>query len=255
MHAVNCDCKVLENVYLNDTICMLKAEWTDKEHAPKAGQFYMLRCWRQDEAPLLSRPISVHEWDETTGTITFLYEVRGEGTHKIAALKAGDLLNLTGPSGNGWPVDQLLGKKVALVGGGIGTAPLYQLAKELAAKGEKPSYFAGFRDEPYRMEAFEPFCAVTALATDSGRFGHHGLVTELFDAKEYDVICCCGPTPMMKAVTKLAIEAGTEILVSLENKMACGIGACQGCTCHTKKSGAISVCKQGPVLKGEDVYG
>ena len=109
---------------------------------------------------------------------------------------------------------------ITALGGGIGTAPLYQLAKELAAKGEKPSYFAGFRDEPYRMEAFAPFCQTTALATDSGRFGHHGLVTELFDPKDFDVICCCGPTPMMKAVTKLALEAGTEVLVSLENKMA-----------------------------------
>lgn len=255
MRAQNCDCKVLSHRAVSDTIRLLDVKWEDMTHAPKAGQFYMLRCWRQDEAPLLSRPISVHEWSPDTGVVSFLYEVRGEGTHKLAALLPGDTLNLTGPAGNGWPVDQLLGKKIALVGGGIGTAPLLQLAKELAAAGQKPDLFCGFRDMPYRLEAFAPYCAKVEVATDSGNFGHHGLVTELYDPADYDVICCCGPTPMMKAATKLSLEKGTEILVSLENKMACGIGACLGCTCHTKNKGAISVCKQGPVLKGEDAYG
>lgn len=255
MRAQNCDCKVLAHREVTAGIRLLQVEWTDREHAPRAGQFYMLRCWRSDEAPLLSRPISVHEWDAEAGVVTFLYEVRGEGTRKLSALRPGDALNLTGPAGNGWPVDQLLGKKVALVGGGIGTAPLLQLAKELAAAGEKPAMFCGFRDEPYRLDAFEPYCSGVAVATDSGRFGHHGLVTALYNSADYDVICCCGPTPMMKAATGLALEAGAEILVSLENKMACGIGACLGCTCHSRKKGAISVCKQGPVLKGEDVYG
>lgn len=252
MPAQNCECRVLRHRAVNDSIRLLEVEWADEAHAPKAGQFYMLRCWRPDEAPLLSRPISVHRYENNT--LSFLYEIRGEGTRKLAALPVGGLVQLTGPSGNGFPVEELLGKKIALVGGGIGTAPLYQLACELAAAGEKPDFFAGFRDEPYRMEAFEAVCEKTALATDSGRFGRHGLVTALYDAADYDVICCCGPEPMMRAVTKGALAAGRQVLVSLEKKMACGVGACLGCTCHSK-AGAVSVCKQGPVLKGEDVYG
>ena len=145
MRALNCDCKVLENIRLNESICLLKAQWTDKDHCPKAGQFYMLRCWKQDEAPLLSRPISVHEWDAETQTISFLYEVRGEkGTHKIAALKTGELLNLTGPAGNGWPVEQLLGKKVALVGGGIGTAPPLSACKRTCRQRGEAQLFRRF---------------------------------------------------------------------------------------------------------------
>lgn len=255
MRAVNYNCQVLENISLTQSVYRLQVKWEKAYPEPKAGQFYMLRCWSEQEAPLLSRPISVHEWDKDTNTLTFLYEVRGIGTQKIAALTAQNSLNLTGPLGNGWPVEQLLNKKVALVGGGIGTAPLLQLAKELHGQGTCPDYFAGFREEPYQMEQFTTFCNQIAFSTDSGKFGHHGLVTDLFHTKEYDVICCCGPTPMMQAVTKLCMQSNTEVLVSLENKMACGIGACLGCTCHTKQDGAISVCKQGPVLKGEDVYG
>ena len=254
MRAQNCDCKVLSHRAVSDTIRLLDVKWEDMAHAPKAGQFYMLRCWRQDEAPLLSRPISVHEWSPDTGVVSFLYEVRGEGTHKLAALLPGDTLNLTGPAGNGWPVDQLLGKKIALVGGGIGTAPLYQLAKELCEAGTKADYFCGFRDEPYGMDRFTQVCGKVQLATDSGRFGFHGFVTQLLKPEEYDLVLCCGPEPMMRAVAKLCDEAGTRCIVSLERKMACGIGACLGCTCHTETGGKC-VCKEGPVFDSKEVFG
>lgn len=97
MRAQNCDCKVLSHRAVSDTIRLLDVKWEDMAHAPKAGQFYMLRCWRQDEAPLLSRPISVHEWSPDTGVVSFLYEVRGEGTHKLAALLPGDASSSRSP--------------------------------------------------------------------------------------------------------------------------------------------------------------
>ena len=146
------------------------------------------------------------------------------------------------------------GKRVALVGGGIGTAPLYQLAKELCEAGTKADYFCGFRDEPYGMDRFTKVCGKVQLATDSGRFGFHGFVTQLLKPEEYDLVLCCGPEPMMRAVAKLCDEAGTRCIVSLERKMACGIGACLGCTCHTETGGKC-VCKEGPVFDSKEVFG
>ena len=147
---------------------------------------------------------------------------------------------------------QMAGNRpIALVGGGIGTAPLYQLARERAAAGRKPDVFFGFRDEPYCMEQYR---GLVKVSTDSGRVGFHGFVTQLYDPAAYDVVLICGPTPMMRNAARLCAENGTPCLVSLEKKMACGIGACLGCTIETA-SGARSVCKDGPVFAGTEVFG
>ena len=143
--------------------------------------------------------------------------------------------------------------KVAVVGGGIGTAPLLLLCKQLAAAGCNPDLKAGFRDKPYGLEEFEPYCANIDLATDTGAAGHHGLVTDLLDPAAYDLVLTCGPGVMMRGVAKLCHDAGTPCLASLENKMACGLGACLGCTCHTKV-GPKTVCKDGPVFPAEEVF-
>lgn len=254
MHATACDVKVLEHLALTDTIRLMTTTWSRRDKAPKAGQFFMLRCWPADVAPVLSRPISVHSYDAEMGTVQFLYEVRGKGTEKLAALEPGDTLSLVGPSGNGFDVAAAAGKRVALVGGGIGTAPLYQLAKDLSAGGTKPDYFCGFRDEPYGVEKFATLCGKVQLATDSGRYGFHGFVTQLLNPEEYDLVLCCGPEPMMKAVAKLCEEKGVTCIVSLERKMACGIGACLGCTCKTTTGGKC-VCKEGPVFDSKEVFG
>ena len=219
---------------------------------PRAGQFYMLRAWRADEAPLLSRPISVHDYDEKTRRLRFLYQIKGEGTRRLAALTAGDSLRLTGPAGNGFPLEKLHGA-VALVGGGIGTAPLLQLAQTLAARGCAVDFFAGYRDAPYALTAFEDVCRTVSVATDSGAYGRRGFVTDLFDPAAYTAVCACGPEVMMQKTARMCAEKGVPCYVSKEAKMACGVGACLGCTCHTKQ-GARSVCKNGPVFEGRDVY-
>lgn len=253
MPAICCDVTVLEHLALNDTIRLMTVGWPHRHQAPKAGQFFMLRCWPADQAPVLSRPISVHRYDATAGTLQFLYEVRGTGTKKLAALNAGDTLQLVGPSGNGFDVAAAQGKRVALVGGGIGTAPLYQLALELVQAGVTPDYFCGYRDEPYGLEKLNAVCGKVQLATDSGRFGFHGLVTQLLKPQDYDLVLCCGPEPMMRAVAALCAEHGVQCIVSLERKMACGIGACLGCTCHTTTGGRC-VCKEGPVFDAQEVF-
>ena len=141
-----------------------------------------------------------------------------------------------------------------MVGGGIGTAPLYQLVRELAAAGKKPDLYTGFRDEPYGIGRFSPLCGRVHVATDSGKVGYHGLVTGILHPEEYDLVLCCGPEPMMKAVAAKCEAAGVKCLVSLEKKMACGVGACLGCTCHTAE-GPKSVCKHGPVFDAKEVFG
>ena len=111
----------------------------------------------------------------------------------------------------------------------------------------------GFRDASYGLDAFAPYCETIAVATDSGNEGHHGLVTDLLDAAAYDIVLTCGPMVMMRGVAKLCAAAGTPCLASLEKKMACGLGACLGCTCHSK-IGPGTVCKDGPVFPAQEVF-
>ena len=253
MPAANYNAAVLANGAAGENVMLLTARWDETTPAPACGQFYMLRAWKAEEAPLLSRPISVHRFDREKKEISFLYEVRGTGTQKLAALRPGDTVALTGPSGRGFPVDGTLGGAVALVGGGIGTAPLLQLAAELAAQGVDVDLYAGFRDEPYRVDAFSAACRSVHIATDSGRHGHHGFVTDLLDPAKYTAVCTCGPEIMMEKVAKLCLRAGVRVYVSREAKMACGVGACLGCTCKSK-NGGVSVCKDGPVFEGSVLY-
>ena len=151
MRAVCCEATVLGHETVAQDIRLLTVRWPDRDHAPHAGQFFTLRSWAAEEAPFLSRPISVHCWDPETQTLGFLYQVVGQGTEKLATLRPGDSFQLTGPMGNGFDVAALVSQysRIAVVGGGIGTAPMYQLTRELAAAGVKPDVFFGFRDTPY----------------------------------------------------------------------------------------------------------
>ena len=180
MRAACCEATVLRHEVIADDIRLLTALWPDREHVPHAGQFFTLRAWGADEAPFLSRPISVHKWDAETQTVEFLYAVVGEGTRKLTALKKGDSFQLTGPMGNGFDVADILSKyqKIAVVGGGIGTAPMYQLTRELAAGGVKPDVFFGFRDKPYCMEEYRSIAGIVKVSTDTGAVGFHGFVTQ-----------------------------------------------------------------------------
>ena len=157
--------------------------------------------------------------------------------------------------GNGFDIPALAEQyhKIAVVGGGIGTAPMFQLTRELAAAGVKPDVFFGFRDTPYCMEEYREIANLVKVSTDTGAVGFHGFVTQLYDPADYDVVLVCGPTVMMRNAARLCAEKGTPCFVSMEKKMACGIGACLGCTCRTKV-GAKTVCKDGPVFKAEEVF-
>ena len=213
------------------------------------GQFVHVKC---GEGLLLRRPISVCTCysDEPSDLLTIVFEVRGEGTDWLARRPVGHSLDVLGLAGNGFtmkPEGHYL-----LVGGGIGTAPLLQLAAELAAQGVDVDLYAGFRDEPYRVDAFSAACRSVHIATDSGRHGHHGFVTDLLDPAKYTAVCTCGPEIMMEKVAKMCLRAGVRVYVSREAKMACGVGACLGCTCKSK-NGGVSVCKDGPVFTCDEL--
>lgn len=254
MNAACFDSAVTAHCALAEGIRLLTARWEGP--APHAGQFFTLRAWGSEEGPFLSRPISVHKWDAEKHEIEFLYQVKGTGTQKLAALRPGDTLQLTGPMGNGFDAAALAAQypRIAVVGGGIGTAPLYQLVRELAAAGNKPAVFFGFADLPYATAEYTGLAAKLELATDSGKAGLHGFVTQLYRPEDYDVILLCGPSGMMKAAAKAAMAAGTACFASLEAKMACGIGACLGCTCKTNSGEGKSVCKHGPVFDAKEVF-
>ena len=254
MSATSCNVRVLRHKAVASDIRRLTVALPKEGPRPHAGQFYMLRCWGAAETPVLSRPISVHDVDEREGTLTFLYQIKGEGTQKLAHLAWGQTLTLTGPCGNGFDVAAAAAAgRVAVVGGGIGVAPLLLLCRELAAAGCKPELYAGFRDAPYALEDFLPYCAAISVATDSGAVGYHGLVTGILHPEEFDLVLTCGPNVMMQGVYRLCADKGVPCLASLERKMACGLGACLGCTCHTKV-GPKTVCQDGPVFPAQEVF-
>ena len=202
-----------------------------------------------ERAVMLRRPISVHDVDEEAGTMTLLIQIVGNGTRKLAELKAGDKLNMVYPLGHGFSYDLRPHTSALLVGGGAGIAPLLHLSKVLKTRGVDCSILLGGRTAeliPVRDE-FNPYGRV-CIATDDGSLGHKGLVVEhpAF-GESYDMIYTCGPTPMMKAVARSAAERGIRCEVSLENMMACGVGACLCCVTDTDE-GHCCVCKVGPVF-------
>ena len=215
-----------------------------------AGQFVEAYIADNKEV-LLRRPLSIHDVDADSNTLTLLIQVVGKGTRTLARLQVGETLNLVYPLGHGFSLE---GRKVLLVGGGAGIAPLLHLSKCLAAKGVHPDILLGGRTAaliPVREE-FLPF-GTLHIATEDGSLGHRGMVTQhpIFPYT-YDHIYTCGPTPMMKAVARHALECGIACELSLENLMACGIGACLCCVVDSDQ-GHRCVCKEGPVFNANQL--
>lgn len=217
------------------------------------GQFAELRI---DNTPtvVLRRPISVHSFDAEKNEIGFLVQVVGDGTRWLASLKAGDKLNTLMPLGNGFTLPGQPGGKYLLVGGGVGSAPLYYLAQELKRKGSDIVLLIGARSEKdlYLRESYEALGRVE-YTTEDGSLGEKGYVTNHSVLNEkFDGIFTCGPKPMMLAVARYAREKAIACEVSLENKMACGLGACLCCVEDTKE-GHRCVCTDGPVFSIDEL--
>ena len=232
--------EILQNEQVSDDFYLMKVK---KENQAAMGQFYMLRAW--NEYPVLSRPISVFDADPET--VSFLYKVVGKGTEIFTKLKAGDEITLDGPHGNGFP--EVKGK-IALVGGGVGIAPLYLTAKTLKKldPDTKVDIYLGFSGQPILTDRYE-------AVADQVKVNVGGFVTDDIDPREYDFILTCGPEIMMKVLYSKCrdLKAKAPVYVSMENRMACGIGACLVCTCKTSK-GNRRACKDGPVMLGNEVF-
>lgn len=218
----------------------------------KSGQFVSL--YSKDGAKLLPRPISLCEINKEQETIRLVYRVVGGGTKEFSQLMQGDTIDVMGPLGNGFTLKQ---EKAILIGGGIGIPPMLELAKALDCE---KSVVLGFRDEIFLADEFEPYGQVYIASED----GMHGVKGNVLDAiKKYDitgsVIYACGPTPMLRAIKEYALANGICAQLSLEEKMACGIGACLACVCKSKEKDSHTnvnnkrICKDGPVFLAEEV--
>ena len=212
------------------------------------GQFVEVRV---DGSPktFLRRPISIHFVDREHNELWLLVATVGDGTRKLAQLQSGDLLNCVLPLGNGFTPAKP-GEKVLLVGGGVGVAPLLYMGAEMAKARIEPTFLLGARTQQdlLMLAAFEQYGRVF-VTTEDGSAGEKGFVTNhsLLQQEHFDRISTCGPTPMMKAVARLAKAQDIDCEVSLENLMACGLGACLCCVEKTTE-GNLCVCKDGPVF-------
>ena len=215
----------------------------------KAGQFAQLRV-DGSPATYLRRPISIHDVDTKNNTLAMLVQRAGAGTRHLAEMPVGATINMVLPLGNGFSIPKKENADTLLVGGGIGIAPLLLLGKTLVEAGYKVTYLLGGRSgsDLLRMEEYQKTAPVLTTTEDGSR-GTKGFVTQhpVWDEKLFDNIYVCGPKPMMKAVMQKARKNGTWCEVSLENMMACGLGACLCCVENTTE-GNVCVCKEGPVF-------
>lgn len=198
----------------------------------------------------LRRPISICEYDRET--VTLVYRIVGEGTDAMSRLAEGDCLQLITGLGRGFDIEAC-SRDALLIGGGVGAAPLYELAKELSSRGKNVTVILGFNcsEEIMLKEGFESLGAKVIISTADGSVGVKGFVTDALRVSDirYDFFYACGPKVMMKAVCGMVATKGE---VSLEERMGCGFGICYGCTCNTTK-GPKRVCKDGPVFNKEEV--
>ena len=230
--------------------------WLTAETIAKAavpGQF--IAVYTNDNARLLPRPISICETDKENGRLRLVYRIAGEGTRQFSLCQPGEFLEIMGPLGNGFPLKE---KKALLIGGGIGIPPMLELAKKLSC--EKTAVL-GYRDSQTFLSEEIGTYAGLAIATEDGSVGTKGTVLDAIREQGLtaDVIYACGPTPMLRAIKEYAAGAGIECWISLEERMACGIGACLGCVCHSRDVDEHSnvrnkrVCKDGPVFLADEV--
>lgn len=226
---------------------VLKGDITQEMKIP--GQFVHIRIGNTSEF-MLRRPISICSVDQTAHTLTCLYRAEGKGTTALSTLKPNDTVNILAPLGHGFPVDAA--KNTALlIGGGIGVPPLYELSKQLNARGIKTIHVLGFqsKEDMFYLEQFSQL-GETHVATVDGSYGTQGFVTDVIQAlpKNYDTFYTCGPIVMIKAIE--AALPNTPGYVSLEERMGCGIGACYACVCKAdNEEGYVKICTDGPVFE------
>ena len=234
--------------------------WLRTEAAQMAVPGQFISMYTNDGTKLLPRPISICEIDKEKGALRVVYRVTGEqtGTKQFSEMKAGDTIPVIGPLGNGFPLEKAEGKKAFLMGGGIGVPPILELSKQLNCEKQ---IIMGYRDaNTFLKEQFDENGTVY-VSTEDGSVGTKGNVMDAIreNGLTADIIFACGPTQMLRAIKNFAEENGIECYISLEERMACGIGACLACVCKSKEKDHHSnvhnkrICKDGPVFLSTEV--
>lgn len=241
--------------------------WIETGLAKDAHPGQFISIYPKNESTLLPRPISICEVDEEKKKLRIVYRVAGKGTKEFSDYGKGDCITILGILGNGFPLEAAEGKTVFLMGGGIGIPPMLQLAKELAYANEKAGrdnsnikIILGYRNELFLQEDLRKYGEVY-IATEDGSTGSKGTVMNAItdNGLTADVIFSCGPMPMLRAIKQFAADNQMTAYLSLEERMACGVGACLGCVCKTKEIDHHSfvhnarVCTDGPVYLAEEV--
>ncbi len=224
----------------------------------RPGQFSSV--YTQDKSVLLPRPISICETDAANGRLRIVYRVAGKGTAEFSGYEAGRRVDILGVLGNGFPLEKAEGKRVFLMGGGIGIPPMLALAKAVEGAASV-DVIVGYRDRELFLAEDLARYAPVHIATEDGSVGTKGNVMNVIEEEklEVDVIFACGPMPMLRAVKQYAAQKGIEAYISLEERMACGVGACLGCVVRTRETDHHShvnnarICTDGPVYAAEDV--
>ena len=228
----------------------------------KPGNFIEIRI-NENSDPFLRRPISIYNLDKENGVLEFIFQVKGKGTELLAKKKEGDKIDIIGPLGNGtFKFEEY--KNIAVIGGGIGIFPLYELSKQAKNAGKKVYTYLGFRNKDLVTleNEFDEVSTMLTITTDDGSYKNSGFAINYLEndleKNNIDCIYACGPLPMLKAVKKLAEEKEIPCQISLEEKMGCGMGVCLGCAVRTATSTDdnpqyLHVCKAGPVFNSKMV--
>ena len=251
-------CEVISQMEIAEDIfeLTLKGELVREMNEP--GQFVHIKV-SDGIDPLLRRPISIAKIEKDKNQFTCIYRTDGRGTTMLSQKNPGDTVDVMGPLGHGFPVNEALeGETALLVGGGIGVPPLYELSKQLVKRGINVVHVLGFQSKTavFYEDLFASL-GETYIATADGTYGQQGFVTNIIENEKitFDILYSCGPTPMLSALEKAYSDK--KVYLSLEERMACGIGACFACVCHTAddSSGQTykKVCSDGPVFKAGEV--
>lgn len=259
---VNIKAKLIKKEKLIPGIFKFSVKADEITNIAKPGQFIEIRV-NDDIEPFLRRPISIHNIDKENEILEFIFQVKGKGTTILSCKTEGDLIDIVGPLGHG-TFEYENYQNLAIIGGGIGVFPLYELAKSARKEGKSVNTYLGFRSKGLVVleEEFKNVSNNLTLTTDDGSYSKKGFAIDFLrkdieDGKIHSIYAC-GPLPMLKAVRNLALEKNIPCQISLEELMACGLGVCLGCAVKTAQSPIetleyVHVCKQGPVFKAEDV--
>ncbi len=254
-------CTVVENIQIADQVYRMVLTGELVVQMTQPGQFLHVKCGDGID-PLLRRPISISDVDIEQKQLTLIYRADGKGTKLLSQKVVGEQVDILGPLGVGFPIEERkAGEKALLVGGGVGVPPLYYLAKELLKKGVEVYTVIGF-GEAKQVFLADEFAQLGAskVTTIDGSYGENGLVTDVLDqgfSEDFDVLYSCGPLPMLRALQQRYSGTNKEAYVSIEQRMGCGVGACLACIC--KPNPQISskpyykICSDGPVFAIEEV--